>query len=317
MSETATPETNAAANGPADQTPECGWVKLYHPRGPLVTIPVTAGPLDYGAMLTNVSAMLDVGWLTVAPGLDPGEQKFDVGYVVRRIKDNNNDGTSSDVIDLYPADEGLKWPEMHVYLDDQADIDAFEFASGLSVAALPEHIGKDRIERGASRRTDPLIVKAPRPFGVVWKANPKHDPNETDVKKKKPKKMFVRWENQRPATAAAPPQGGPNGSTGSTGSQNGSQPNQGQSKGLPATGLELVDRLKVYEGKLVSQCLCNQGDLLAFVLGEGVKKNHPADLAKWTAPAIALAADATKAFEAQARERAAGSGPGGGGDQPF
>lgn len=292
---------------------ECGWVKLYHPRGPLVTIPVTAVPLDYGAMLVNVSAMLDGGWLMTAPGLEAGEQKFDVGYVVRRIKDNNNDGTSSDVIDLYPADEGLKWPEMHVYLDDQADIDAFEYATGMTVAALPEHIGKDRIERGASKRTDPLIVKAPRPFGVVWKANPKHDPNETDVKKKKPKKLFVRWENQRPATDT--PQGGP-GPNGQ-GGQNGTHANQGQSKGLPATGLELVDRLKVKEGKLVSQYLCNQGDLLAFVLGEGVKKNYPADLAKWTGPAIALAADVTKAFEAQARERAAGSGPGGSGDQPF
>src|SRR5690242_5896245 len=47
----------------------------------------------------------------------------------------------------------------------------------------------------------PLVYAAPKPFGVVWKDNPKYDPNEQDTAKKKPKRLFVRWADVAPQAA--------------------------------------------------------------------------------------------------------------------
>src|SRR5262245_31564001 len=72
---------------------------------------------------------------------------------------------------------------------------------------------------------------------------------------------------------------------------------------LPASGEELQRRLTDYDAKLASQGLCGRGDLVKHVVAAGVKAGHDADLAAWAGPAIALAAEETRAFEAQARAR--------------
>lgn len=186
---------------------ECGWVKLYHPSGVQVTLPVTAAPLDYAAMLAGVSGMLAAGFLAAPPGVGAGEHKDDVGFVVKRLKDNE-DGSQTPVIDLYPADDGMKFAVVSVYLNRPDDVSAFEYASGVVLDDVPVYIGANKIERGKSRQTDALVVRAPRPFGVVWRDNPKYDPNEQDTAKKKPKRLFVRWADQRPPAAAAGPRPG-------------------------------------------------------------------------------------------------------------
>jgi len=73
---------------------------------------------------------------------------------------------------------------------------------------------------------------------------------------------------------------------------------------LPAHGAELQRRLYDYDARLAGQGLCQKGDLVKHVVQAGVKAGFDADLAAWTGPAIALAVDETKAFEAQARKRA-------------
>ena len=74
---------------------------------------------------------------------------------------------------------------------------------------------------------------------------------------------------------------------------------------LPANGAELQKRLQDYEAKLVAQGLCSRGALLQHIAEAGVKAGHGPDLAAWSDPAIALAVEETKTFEAQVRQRRA------------
>jgi hypothetical protein len=76
-------------------------------------------------------------------------------------------------------------------------------------------------------------------------------------------------------------------------------------KPLPANGVELQRRLQDYDAKLAGQGLCGKGELLLHVAQEGAKAGHGTDLSAWAGPAIALAVEATKAFEAMLRQRPA------------
>lgn len=182
-----------------------GWVKLYSPRGPQVTLPVTVERCDYAAMLANVHAMLDAGWLVVAPGLEEGEEKEEMGWVLR--KEIERDGETTPVIAVYPSSEQLTWPRLKIYLNHASDVAAFEYASRLTLSKLPLYPGQDSPERGANTQTDKFIIKAPKPFGLIWKKNPKYNPDEPDPKKRKPARLFVRWQDQAPPQKPEPDQG--------------------------------------------------------------------------------------------------------------
>jgi hypothetical protein len=74
---------------------------------------------------------------------------------------------------------------------------------------------------------------------------------------------------------------------------------------LPANGAELQRRLQDYDARLSGQGLCRPGDLVKHVVQAGAAKGYDADLSTWTGPAISLAVDQTRAFEAQLRQRPA------------
>lgn len=186
--------------------PTNGWTKLYHPRGPQVTLPVTCQPLDYAGMLANVSAMLDAGWLIQAPGLEAGEDRFDCVAVCRTSK-KNDDGSYTPVVHLYQAD--FEFKSLSEYLNNPEQIAAFEFASGLALKSLPAFPGKAPPSRGAGTESDAFIVQAPRPFGVVMKPNPKYSEEAKAAFTARgetyrvPKRVLVRWVNQKPAAQPA------------------------------------------------------------------------------------------------------------------
>jgi hypothetical protein len=71
---------------------------------------------------------------------------------------------------------------------------------------------------------------------------------------------------------------------------------------LPANGVELQRRLFDYDAKLAAQGLCRPGALVQHVTEAGAKAGHGSDLTVWTGPAFILAAEETKAFEANARQ---------------
>lgn len=76
-----------------------------------------------------------------------------------------------------------------------------------------------------------------------------------------------------------------------------------RASGLPATGAELQQRLTAYDAQLAKQGLCKPGDLVKHVIGAGVKAGHEPEMICWSAAAIHLAVEETKAFEARLRQQ--------------
>lgn len=184
-----------------------GWCKVYHKSGILVTLPVTEYPISYADMSRAVDQIILAGFLPTAPGLEAGEVKDEIGYVVRRSK-SSRDGGQTPVVDLYPANEGAHFVVLTCYLNKPEDVAAFEFASGMTLFRIPEYIGDNKIERGKNPKTDALVTKAPKPFGVVYVANPKWSQADADSAAARkevygvPKRKFVRWVDERPGGAA-------------------------------------------------------------------------------------------------------------------
>jgi len=68
-------------------------------------------------------------------------------------------------------------------------------------------------------------------------------------------------------------------------------------------GEELQQRLYAYDARLAGQKVCKAGGLVKFVVEAGVKQGYDRDLSAWTGPAILFAAEQTRAFEAQRRNK--------------
>lgn len=191
---------------------ECGWVKLWTPSGAHVTLPVTMEPMDYKAMLDNVGRMLDAGFLVNPVGLESGEHKALVGWVVRKSK-SEKDGSETPLVDLYEADEAKKYPILSVYLNNADEVKAFEHASGLTLEKMPSYVGNDKIERGKGPKTDNFLCRPSKPFTVVFVDNPAWKKEDADAAAKAqemykvPKRKFARWLDQKPAQTAT--SGGP------------------------------------------------------------------------------------------------------------
>src|ERR1019366_700910 len=186
-----------------------GTAKLFHPRGPLVKLPVPSDPKE---AFEHISKCLDAGWLVAAPGLEMGEQKEEVGYIVRGECDGNGEVTP--FLLLYSSNEGMSFSFLKVYLNTTEDTAAFEFAAKMRLKDFPVYAGNDKPERGKSAKLDSYIVKVKKPFGVILKGNPKY--NEIDRAAhltkneiyKVPRRLFVRWVDQAPPASAkneAPP----------------------------------------------------------------------------------------------------------------
>jgi hypothetical protein len=71
---------------------------------------------------------------------------------------------------------------------------------------------------------------------------------------------------------------------------------------MPASGAELQRRLYDYDARLAEEGICQRGDLVKHVVQAGSAAGYDSDPATWTGPAISLAVEETKAFEARARQ---------------
>lgn len=72
---------------------------------------------------------------------------------------------------------------------------------------------------------------------------------------------------------------------------------------LPANGVELQRRVHNYDARLAQQGVCQAGELVEHIVRAGVKAGYEADLAAWSGPAIVLAVEETRAFEARLRQQ--------------
>ena len=182
--------------------PTSGFTKLYHPRGCCVTIPVPTDPVE---AFTHIDRCINAGWLVIAPGLEEGEVKEEVGYVLRGSIEH--DGEITPTLLLYSTNEGHSFSFLKVYLNNLADIQAFEHAAGMRLNDFPEYAGNDKPERGKSSKLDQFIVRVRKPFGVVLKSNPKYHENDRAAAVgrgeiyKVARRLFVRWADQAPKQA--------------------------------------------------------------------------------------------------------------------
>jgi hypothetical protein len=71
---------------------------------------------------------------------------------------------------------------------------------------------------------------------------------------------------------------------------------------LPANGEELQRRLSDYDTKLADRGVCPRGALLKHVIDAARRAGFGAEMTKWTGPAISLAVEETRVFEAKARQ---------------
>ncbi len=72
---------------------------------------------------------------------------------------------------------------------------------------------------------------------------------------------------------------------------------------LPTNGVELQRRVNDYDTRLAQQGVCQPGELVKHILDAGVKAGYEADLAAWSGPAITLAVEEARAFEARLRQK--------------
>ena len=181
-----------------------GWIKLYHPSGAQVSLPVPllARLTAQQAMdvLGSVSEYINVGFLVNAPGLEDGELVEEVNAVARReAKDETQ------IIDFYSSNMKLLKKFMHVYLNTEQDVSAFEEATGLKVAALPAYDGALAIARDDNKARK-YIVNLPRSIRLVWKLSPKWEEwKAAGGEGNEPhKRMLVRYEAGLPAPTPTP-----------------------------------------------------------------------------------------------------------------
>ena len=213
------------------------------------------------AMLDSVSTLLTAGFLVNAPGLEDGEKVETIVGVVRRAK-TNDDGGETPVIDLYP--DRANFRILGIYLNTEADVQAFQNATGVKLSELPLYEGDNAIERGKGAKTDKYVIALKQPVKVVFKANPKW---EGDEDKKHPKRVFVRWmpqaQSSDPQLGAAP------------------KPGNNGNGGKPALTLDDALKLTTPKGTPLSELDETQlAQIAAFQ-----KKNMEADTAKLKAAA--------------------------------
>ncbi len=72
---------------------------------------------------------------------------------------------------------------------------------------------------------------------------------------------------------------------------------------MPANGVELQRRVHDYDARLAQQGVCQAGELIKHIVQAGIKAGYEADLATWSGPAIALAVEEARAFEARLRRQ--------------
>lgn len=154
-----------------DTNDTTGWVKLFHPNGPQVTLPVpmlTRLSAEQAVdMLASVSAYLSAGFLVSAPGLEDGEQKQEVVSVSRR------EGKDSvPIVAFYLAHPKVLKKFLHAYLNNPEDIQAFEAATGMRLADIPLWEGERDIDKD-NKNAARYIIPLARPISLVYEVGEK------------------------------------------------------------------------------------------------------------------------------------------------
>jgi hypothetical protein len=264
--------------------------------------------VDVNAITQALAAPFDLGEVKFKPQTVSGNRALAVPFVDARVIQDRLD----DVLGV------MGWQDSYECLPD-----------GSVVCRLKVRLGKEWITKedvgGQSEQPDEgdrrkaafsdALKRAAVKFGIgryLYRLKPQwvdYDPQ---------KRQFLRTPSvplPQPAGAVAPPAPAP----AAAAEKNGSAEKKGKAKagpapaaaeeskparGIPANGPELQRRLYDYDDRLAKQGLCKPGDLVKHIVLAGKKAGHDKDLSTWSGPAIQLAIDETKAFEARLREPA-------------
>jgi hypothetical protein len=175
-----------------------GYVELFHPAygGISCKLPLplnaTLTPDQAKAMFESVNRLLATGFMANQPGLEEGEKKERVTHIARRQKFNQDDQSTTPIIDIYC---GGNFKITYVYLNKPEDVALFETTFNRKLDSLPLWEGDAAIERGKNPGRDAKYILSSIKSNIwaVYKNNPKW---EGDDDTKHTKRVFVRWEVQ-------------------------------------------------------------------------------------------------------------------------
>lgn len=181
------------------------FVKLYHPTGALVTIPIDPlnrfSPERASDLLYSVDALLTAGFQVNLPGLEQGELVEEMSHIARR-----EGADQTPIVDFYSSNLRLEKKLLHIYMNTADDIAAFEAATGIKLGDLPVYEGKTAIER-KDRHAAKYIRALSRPIKIVFKINPRWEQwNQAGKEGLEPhKRLIVRYEVDRKPEAEQKP----------------------------------------------------------------------------------------------------------------
>lgn len=172
--------------------------RVYDPNGLQITMSVLLGCeidgfTDTTAMGVRraIDAMLASGFSVNAPETVAGEELKVVFFVSRRAK-LNEDGSETPIIDLFAEHPKMNYKMFSHYLNREDDIEAFEAVSGLRLLDIPLYDEEQAIRKD-HKKASQYIVECPKHPRVVLAHNPRYNPEEEDIKKRKPQFLFNRW----------------------------------------------------------------------------------------------------------------------------
>lgn len=179
-----------------------GWF----PNGQRVffTVPFAPAQLEnaYQLALDFSNRLLAQGLLLTEPGLEAGEDRIEIGWVLRCAKSNGEPR-----LYLYPKNEKWAHPYVSFYPDKGSDWLMLESLTGLKATDLMLFDGESHIERGKNADKDAkYLIPVKKTVFAVREKNPAYNPDEPDTKKKKAQWKFVRLENPTaPSQPNTPP----------------------------------------------------------------------------------------------------------------
>lgn len=178
----------------------------YLPNGRQVSVQFPSGgdlQRDLSmAQLVN-DEMSKGGFSALPPTPGEGEKSEIVHYILRSSSENAK-GKS---VVLYLYTERFSKRFLKMYINNAQDKAAFEQAFGVALDSAPYYSSEDQAfdRKEAPNKAAQYLFRVPFPVRVYFKPNPAYNPDEPDIKKRKPKYHFVRWgerEGGQPAQTA-------------------------------------------------------------------------------------------------------------------
>jgi hypothetical protein len=147
-------------------------MQLYTPNG--VRLNFVIGIQD-GKLAETLPALADIenmiaeaGYLVTQPGLEPGEDAIEIGYVCRYIKFDEKNNREVSHVAFYATHDGLVNRWVHHYMDTPEDIAAFEDATGLVMDKIPAWGGETHPAKNSAKAIkDGAIVRLAKPIRIA------------------------------------------------------------------------------------------------------------------------------------------------------